>query len=77
MIKIIEFEKANENLKQLLEEVNKGINQYIIRSNEHDLAVLISFDDYQRYTESKEQAQKSFYQMVDELREYNKDVPYK
>ena len=79
MVKTIDFKYMTKNLKKLLEEIIKKKNQFIVKSNGQNVAVLIPFDDYQRLTElaeEKEQAKENFFDMVDELREYNKDVPY-
>lgn len=37
---------------------------------------MISVHEFQRFTESKEQAKKRFFEIVDELREYNQDITY-
>ena len=79
MVKTIDFKYMTKNLKKLLEEIIKKKNQFIVKSNGQNVAVLIPFDDYQRLTElaeEKEQAKENFFDMVDELREYNKDVPF-
>ena len=79
MVKTIDFKYMTKNLKKLFEEITKKNNQFIVKSNGQNVAVLIPFDEYQRLTElaeEKEQAKENFFDMVDELREYNKDVPY-
>ena len=79
MLKTIDFKYMTNNLKKLFEEITAKNNQFIVKSNGQNIAVLIPFDDYQRLSElaeEKEQARKRFFEMVDELREYNKDVPF-
>lgn len=76
MIKTINFKDVAKNIQQLLKEMTQEDNQYIIKSNGQNIAVLLSYNNFQRLIESKEQAKKSFFDMVNELREYNKDVPY-
>lgn len=76
MVKTIDFKDATTKIQQLLEEMTEKDNQYIIKSNGQNIAVLLSYNNFQDLTKREEQAQKSFFEMVDELREYNKGVPY-
>lgn len=76
MVKTIDIREADKNLKKLLEEVRSGANQYVIKDNGHELAVLISFNDFQHFTGGKEHSKKRFFEIVDKIRERNKDVPY-
>lgn len=79
MLKTINYNDAVRNLKKLLEEVKQGTNQYIVKDNGHEMAVLLSLDDYnifQQLLESRSYAKKNFFEMVDELRAYNKDIPF-
>jgi len=77
MVKTIDFEYAAKNLKKLLIEVRSGVNQYILKDNGQEMAVLLSFNDFQRFSESKEQAKKRFFEMVDKIHQRTKDVPLK
>jgi len=79
MVKTIDFKDATKKIQQLLEEMTEKDNQYIIKSNGQNIAVLLSYNDYQAYTayqKRKEKSKKRFFEIVDQIRERNKDVPY-
>ena len=64
MVKTIDFKYMTKNLKKLFEEITKKNNQFIVKSNGQNVAVLIPFDEYQRLTElseEKEQAKENFF----------------
>lgn len=78
MLKTIDFKDAAKNFKKLINEVDQGTNQYLVKDNGHEMAVLLSLDDYNNFRQllqNEVQAKKGFFEMVDEMREYNKDVP--
>ena len=76
MVKTVDLKEATNNLQKLLAEITEEDNQYIIKSNGQNIAVLVSYNNFQDLTKRIKQARKNFFEMVDELREYNKEVPY-
>ncbi len=79
MVKTVDLKEATNNLQKLLEEITEEDNQYIIKSNGQNIAVLLSYNDYQDFTayqKRKERSKKRFFEIVDQIRERNKDVPY-
>lgn len=78
MLKTVDLKEATNNLQRLLLEIIEQDSQYIIKSNGQNIAVLLSFDDYQNFTESsekREQAKHRFFEMVDKIHQRTKDVP--
>jgi len=62
----------------LLNEITKENNLYIVKSNDQNIAVLLSYNDYQSFTESaarRDQAKKRFFEMVDKVHQRTQDVP--
>jgi len=79
MVKTIDVKDATQKIQQLLEEITEGANQFIIKNNGQNIAVLLSYEDYQSYADyliRKEESKQRFFEMVDKIRERNKDVPY-
>jgi prevent-host-death family protein len=75
MLKTIDFKDAATNLENLLKEVKQGTNQYIVKDNGNEMAVLLSYNDFQNLTESKELTRKRFFEMIERLYQRTKDVP--
>jgi len=79
MVKTIDFRKATKDFKRLLEDVKSGTIQYIVKDNGQELAVLLSFNDFnnfQRIAKDKAEAKERFFKIVDKIRDSNKDVSY-
>ena len=77
MVKAIDLNEAVRNFRQLLKDVSRGTNNYIVKDKGREMAVIISLSDFKSYTQRKEQSKKRFFEMVDKIRERNKDVPFK
>jgi len=78
MVKTIDFRKATKDFEKLLEDVKSGTNQYVVKDNGQELAVLLSFNDFnnfQRLAKNKTEAKERFFKIVDKIQKSNKDVP--
>ena len=76
MLKIIDFKDAANNLENLLKDVKQGTNQYIVKDNEDEMAVLLSYHDFQQLSESKELASQRFFKMIERLYQRTKDFSF-
>jgi prevent-host-death family protein len=79
MLKTIESNEAEKKIKSLLDEVSQGTNQYIFKKNEQNLAVLLSYEDFnvfKRLVQSKARNKERFFEIVDQIRQRNKNIPF-
>ncbi|MBF0565098.1 MAG: type II toxin-antitoxin system Phd/YefM family antitoxin [Nitrospirae bacterium] len=74
MIKTISAMKARQTLGQILNEVSISSDTYIIERAGKPLVAVIPVREYERIRQDREKARNEFFQWVDEIHEYNKDV---
>lgn len=79
MLKTIESNEAEKKIQSLLDEVSQGTNQYIFKKNKQNLAVLLSYEDlnvFKRLVQSKARNKERFFEIVDQIRQRNKNIPF-
>lgn len=79
MLKTIEASEAEKNIKNLLEEVSRGSNQYILKQDNQSLAVLLSIEDYNLFkqlVQKKSNDKKKFFKIVNQIRLRNRKIPF-
>ena len=74
MVKTFDLKKASKDLQRLVRDVKKSADQYILKEGHNGVAALISIEDYQKLLRNREEAKKRFFEIVDQVRERNKDI---
>ncbi|MBF0339248.1 MAG: type II toxin-antitoxin system prevent-host-death family antitoxin [Nitrospirae bacterium] len=65
---------TEQNIGNIMSEVSISEDTYIIERAGKPLVAVMPIKEYERIQQDREKARREFFQWVDEVREYNKDV---